>query len=71
MTEGERQEHDFPRRLGRPATSALLAAGYTRLEQLTAVTAKELLALHGMGPKGIRILREELAVRGASFEGDG
>ena len=70
MRNAGNQEHDFPRRLGRPATAALLAAGYTRLEQLTSVTAKEVLALHGMGPKGIRILREELAAQGKAFEGE-
>jgi hypothetical protein len=31
-------------------------------------SAKELLALHGVGPKAIRILREELAVRGVSWD---
>jgi hypothetical protein len=71
MSDGERQDHDFPARLSRPATAALLAAGYTRMQQLTTVTAKEILALHGMGPKGIRILREELAEQGKAFEGDG
>ena len=70
MSEVEKQEHDFPARLSRPATNALLAAGYTRMEQLTTVTAREILALHGMGPKGIRILREELAQQGKAFEGD-
>ena len=57
-------ETDFPPKLGRPARDALIVAGYTRLEQLTQVTEKELLRLHGMGPKGIRQLREGLAERG-------
>lgn len=50
-----------------PATRALLGAGYTRLAQLTKVTEDELLALHGMGPKAIRILREALAAEGKEF----
>jgi predicted flap endonuclease-1-like 5' DNA nuclease len=50
--------------IGRPATAALAAAGVTRLEQLTAWTERDLLALHGMGPKAVRILREALAARG-------
>jgi hypothetical protein len=58
---------DFPRAIGRPATGALLHAGYTRLEQLTGVTEKELLKLHGMGPKALVILRETLAEKGLSF----
>nr|WP_260408155.1 DNA-binding protein [Planomonospora venezuelensis] len=44
-------------------------AGYTRLEQLTGVTEAELLALHGVGPKAVRILRDTLAERGLSFRG--
>jgi hypothetical protein len=31
----------------------------------------DLLKLHGMGPKAVRILRETLADRGLSFEGEG
>ena len=41
--------------------------GYTRYEQLTSVTARGLLSLHGIGPKAIRILEEELAARGLAF----
>ncbi|MEU7738356.1 hypothetical protein AB0B51_35820, partial [Streptomyces griseus] len=41
---------DFPHGAGHPARGALRAAGYTRLAQLTTVTAAEVLALHGVGP---------------------
>lgn len=67
---GEEDSHvetDFPPNLGRPARDALIVAGFTRLEQLTQVTEKDLLKLHGMGPKGIRQLREGLAERGWDF----
>jgi uncharacterized damage-inducible protein DinB len=57
---------DFPK-IGAPARRALNAAGYQHLEQLTQVSEKELLRLHGMGPKAIRILREALAAQGAAF----
>lgn len=69
MSEQQRANtgEDFPETLGRPATEALHAAGYERLSQLTAVTTKDLLALHGFGPKGLRILRETLAARGETF----
>jgi DNA-directed RNA polymerase alpha subunit len=68
MTEQTPQpETDLPLNLGRPARDALIVAGYTRLEQLTQVSAKELLKLHGMGPKGIRQLREALAEQGLAF----
>ncbi len=63
----EELEHDFPKSIGRPATNALLAAGYTRLEQLTRVRAVDILKLHGVGPKAIRILSATLAEKGLSF----
>jgi pimeloyl-ACP methyl ester carboxylesterase len=63
----EELEHDFPKNIGRPATDALLAAGYTRLEQLTRVREADIKALHGVGPKAIKILRATLAEEGLSF----
>lgn len=63
----ETAEHDFPRAIGRPATRALAAAGYTRLDQLPAVAERDLLRLHGMGPKALGILRDALHARGRSF----
>lgn len=59
-------ETDFPK-TSKPAEQALVAAGYTRLEQLTHVTEADLLKLHGMGPKAVRILREALEAKGWSF----
>jgi hypothetical protein len=63
----DEQPSDFPRSIGRPATNALLAAGYTRLEQLTHVREKDILKLHGVGPKAVTILRETLAAKGLAF----
>ena len=57
----------FPK-IGAPATRALEAAGYTRLEQLTKITEAELGQLHGMGPKALGILRESLKEKGLSFK---
>ena len=59
----ERGDSEFAGIVSRPAQSALEAAGYSQLEELTRVTEKELLALHGFGPKGIRMLNAELARR--------
>jgi hypothetical protein len=56
-----------PSKLGAPARRALIGAGYTRLEQLTKVRESEILKLHGMGPKAIRVLRSALNERGLSF----
>ncbi|MFF2155253.1 DNA-binding protein [Paenibacillus chitinolyticus] len=60
-------ESDFPPGLSKPALRALAGAGFLRLEQLARVTEKELLQLHGMGPKGIKTLRPALAAKGLSF----
>ena len=63
------QGSDFPAGLSAPARRALDGAGYTRLEQLTKVSAAELKKLHGMGPKAIEQLRSALAEKGLSFKG--
>jgi hypothetical protein len=60
MTDGS----DLPRGIGAPATRALTAAGFTRLEQLHGVPAAELSKLHGVGPKAIRVLGEVLEHHG-------
>ena len=60
-------ESDLPTGLARPAQRALAGAGFSRLEQLTRVREEEVLALHGMGPKAMRLLREALAGKGWSF----
>ncbi len=57
----------FPK-IGAPATRALEAAGYSRLEQLTKVTEADLGQLHGMGPRALGILRETLKEKGLSFK---
>jgi hypothetical protein len=53
--------------IGRPANSALLAAGITTLEQITTHSQRELLAMHGVGPRAIRILEAALEERGLTF----
>lgn len=62
-------DSDLPRAIGQPATRALIGAGYNRLGHLARVKEADLLSLHGVGPKAIRILREALAERGLSFDG--
>jgi predicted flap endonuclease-1-like 5' DNA nuclease len=57
-------------KIGAPATRALAAIGVTRLDQVAAHTAEELLALHGVGPRAIRILTAALQERGLSFRSD-
>ncbi|MDN5854480.1 MAG: hypothetical protein L0K86_16845, partial [Actinomycetia bacterium] len=52
--------------IGKPATRALASQGATTLEQVATWTERDLLALHGVGPKAIRILADELSSRGMS-----
>lgn len=60
-------ESDLPK-IGQPATRALTNAGYYRLEQLTRITESDILKLHGVGPKAVRILNEVLKEKGLSFK---
>ncbi|MGY1716639.1 DNA-binding protein [Geodermatophilus sp. SYSU D01106] len=53
--------------IGRPATAALELAGYTRLDQLAGVPRSSLAALHGVGPKALRLLDEALAEHGLAL----
>lgn len=61
-------ESDLPAGIGRPAHRALAAAGYTRLDQLAGRSARDLLKLHGMGPKALGRIRIALAERGRSLD---
>lgn len=63
----DQPESDLPK-ISAPAHRALAGAGITRLEQLTSLTEAEIKKLHGMGPKGIRILKEALRARRLSFK---
>ncbi len=54
----------FPAGLSGPALRALARAGIRSMTQLAQRTEPELAALHGMGPKGIRMLKAGLALRG-------
>jgi len=60
-------EGDWPK-LSNPAERALHEAGIVRMEQLADYTAAELLALHGVGPKAIRILQPVMDARKIAFK---
>ena len=62
----DQPESNLPK-LASPAQRALAQAGYSRLEQLTKVSAAELKQLHGMGPKALDLLRRALAAKDLSF----
>lgn len=57
----------FPAGLSGPALRALAHAGIRTMAQLAQWTASDVAALHGMGPKGIRILEHALADQGRHF----
>ncbi|WP_336711306.1 hypothetical protein [Arthrobacter sp. USHLN218] len=57
--------------IGRPANSALLQAGVTTLSGVAERTRGELLAMHGVGPKAMRILEAALEQHGLGFADDG
>lgn len=44
--------------IGRPAINALAAIDVTRASQLVEYSEADLLALHGVGPKAVRLIRE-------------
>jgi predicted Fe-Mo cluster-binding NifX family protein len=58
-------------KIGAPATRALASIGVTRLSQVVNHRARDLLAVHGLGPRAIRLLQEALDEQGLSFRADG
>jgi predicted flap endonuclease-1-like 5' DNA nuclease len=68
MTDGRTTTHPnadaFPRGLSGPALRALAHAGITTMAQVAQRSAAELARLHGMGPKGVRTLRDGLRAQG-------
>lgn len=58
---------DLPHAIGKTAARELSLNGITTLAQVSARTKRELLAIHGVGPKAIRILDEALAKAGRTF----
>jgi hypothetical protein len=57
----------FPRGMPGPALRALAKAKLRSMSDLTRTTPAELQALHGMGPKAIRMLADSLALQGLRF----
>lgn len=50
-----------PRAIGKPAGRALIGENIKSLRDVATWSEADLLALHGVGPKAIRILKEMLA----------
>ncbi|MFC0215953.1 DNA-binding protein [Paenibacillus chartarius] len=60
-------DSDLPPDLSKPAQRAFAGAGITRLEQFSRMKEKEVLQLHGVGPKAIVSLRRAMTGKGLSF----
>ena len=58
-------------KIGAPATRALASIGVARLSQLAGHRPQDLLALHGVGPRAIKLLQDALDEKGLSIRGDG
>ena len=57
----------FPAGVAAPALRALAGAGILELQQLSQIRKADLLSLHGIGPKAVRLLSEALLARGMDF----
>lgn len=55
-------------KIGRPATNALAHIGITTMKQVAKMTEKELLMIHGVGPKAVGILKAEMRKIGLSLK---
>jgi DNA-directed RNA polymerase alpha subunit len=55
-------------KIGQPAIRALNEANIHTFMQLCDYTEMELLALHAIGPKAIRVIKESLAKEGLSLK---
>lgn len=58
---------DLPNEMGKTAVRELHHAGISSLAEVAQHTRKELLSIHGVGPKAIRILEPALAAAGLHF----
>jgi predicted flap endonuclease-1-like 5' DNA nuclease len=60
-------ESGLTKAIGKPATRGLNGQGIETYEQLAGFTESQLLEIHGVGPRAIGILREELSKRSLKF----
>jgi predicted flap endonuclease-1-like 5' DNA nuclease len=63
----EKHQTNLPPKLAKPAQRALAGADILTIEQLAKWSEKDLMDLHGMGPKAMGQLREALNEKGLSF----
>ncbi len=61
---------DLPDSIGKTAARELSLNGIASLAQVARHSPSELLAIHGVGPKAVRILGEALADKGLAYKVD-
>jgi hypothetical protein len=59
---------DLPDEIGKTAARALLLNGITSLKHVANRSRKELLAIHGVGPKAIAVLHRALTTNGLEYQ---
>ena len=59
---------DLPNEIGKTGIRELSLNGITGLEQVARHSREELLAIHGVGPKAIRILERALAAKRLGYK---
>jgi len=57
-------------KIGQPASRALASLHLTCLNDLETTSEKQLLSLHGVGPKALNLLKEALEKEGMSLKKD-
>ena len=60
-------ESALPKGIGNPALRALASVGVRNLDQVTRFSEAELLALHGVGPKALGIIKAALRAQSKSL----
>jgi predicted flap endonuclease-1-like 5' DNA nuclease len=58
---------DLPNPIGKTAARELSLHGITSLRKVAEHSKKDLLAIHGVGPKAVAILADALAEQGMSY----
>lgn len=59
---------DLPDAIGKAAARELSHNGITTLQQVAQHSKKDLLAIHGVGPKAVAILGEALEAKGLDYQ---
>jgi hypothetical protein len=59
----------WPKGMGAPARNALESLGVMSLDDAATLSEKELLAIHGVGPKAVAVIKAALHDQGKSLRG--